>query len=116
VGWLWHALGIAAAMTWEFLWALVLGFVLSAIVHRRPGVDRGAPRPDVEFRAEDRAQAPSALGQLDEAILSLHARGMTTRDIRDHLMPAERAQTHGDTHRWIVLCGNAAIVKEPASA
>src|SRR2546423_12518706 len=30
--WLWHALGIAGAMAWEILWALVLGFALSAVV------------------------------------------------------------------------------------
>jgi hypothetical protein len=27
-----HALGLAAAMGWEILWALILGFVLSAII------------------------------------------------------------------------------------
>jgi uncharacterized membrane protein YraQ (UPF0718 family) len=27
-----HALGIAASMTWEILWALILGFALSAMV------------------------------------------------------------------------------------
>jgi hypothetical protein len=32
VDWLWHALSIAASMTWEALWALILGFTLSAIV------------------------------------------------------------------------------------
>jgi uncharacterized protein len=32
VGWLWHALAIAGSMTWEVLWALILGFGLSAIV------------------------------------------------------------------------------------
>src|ERR1051325_10093362 len=32
MGWLWHALSIAASMTWEILWALILGFGLSAIV------------------------------------------------------------------------------------
>src|SRR2546430_15949925 len=32
MGWLWHALAIAGSMTWEILWALVLGFVLSAVV------------------------------------------------------------------------------------
>jgi uncharacterized protein len=30
--WLWHALAIAASMTWEVLWALILGFGLSALV------------------------------------------------------------------------------------
>jgi uncharacterized membrane protein YraQ (UPF0718 family) len=32
MGWLWHALAIAGSMTWEILWALVLGFTLSAVV------------------------------------------------------------------------------------
>lgn len=32
MGWLWHALMIAASMTWEILWALILGFTLSAVV------------------------------------------------------------------------------------
>jgi uncharacterized protein len=32
MNWLWHALAIAGSMTWEVLWALVLGFWLSAIV------------------------------------------------------------------------------------
>jgi uncharacterized membrane protein YraQ (UPF0718 family) len=32
MGWLWHALAIAGSMTWEILWALVLGFALSAMV------------------------------------------------------------------------------------
>jgi uncharacterized membrane protein YraQ (UPF0718 family) len=32
MGWLWHALAIAGSMTWEILWALILGFALSAIV------------------------------------------------------------------------------------
>jgi uncharacterized membrane protein YraQ (UPF0718 family) len=32
MGWLWHALSIAGSMTWEILWALILGFALSAIV------------------------------------------------------------------------------------
>src|SRR3954467_548945 len=30
--WLWHALTIAGSMTWEILWALILGFTLSAVV------------------------------------------------------------------------------------
>jgi len=29
---LWHALSIGGAMAWEILWALILGFLLSAIV------------------------------------------------------------------------------------
>src|SRR5256886_7272124 len=32
MGWLWHALAIAGSMTWEILWALILGFALSAVV------------------------------------------------------------------------------------
>jgi uncharacterized membrane protein YraQ (UPF0718 family) len=32
MGWLWHALTIAGSMTWEILWALILGFTLSAVV------------------------------------------------------------------------------------
>jgi uncharacterized protein len=48
--WLWHALGLAGAMTWEILWALVLGFALSAVVQavvRRETVVRllGDDRP-----------------------------------------------------------------------
>ncbi|MBO0885429.1 MAG: IS256 family transposase [Mycobacterium sp.] len=37
------------------------------------------------------------LGQLDEAILSLYARGMTTRDIRDHLAEVYDAQVSHET-------------------
>ncbi len=43
MGWLWHALAVAASMTWEILWALILGFLLSAIVQavvRREAVVR----------------------------------------------------------------------------
>jgi uncharacterized protein len=43
MGWLWHALGIAGSMTWEILWALVLGFTLSAVVQavvRRETISR----------------------------------------------------------------------------
>jgi uncharacterized membrane protein YraQ (UPF0718 family) len=32
MGWMWHALAIAGSMTWEILWALILGFALSAVV------------------------------------------------------------------------------------
>src|SRR3974377_698609 len=34
-----HALSITAGMTWEILWALILGFTLSAVV--QAGVGRG---------------------------------------------------------------------------
>jgi uncharacterized membrane protein YraQ (UPF0718 family) len=47
MGWLWHALAIAGAMTWEILWALVLGFALSAVVQavvRRETVIRAMGR------------------------------------------------------------------------
>src|SRR2546430_4678651 len=43
VDWLWHALAIAGSMTWEILWALILGFALSAVVQavvRRESVVR----------------------------------------------------------------------------
>ena len=40
MGWLWHALAIAGSMTWEILWALILGFTLSAVV--QAVVRRGA--------------------------------------------------------------------------
>src|SRR5215813_2077680 len=43
MGWLWHALSIAGSMTWEILWALILGFGLSAVVQavvRRESVVR----------------------------------------------------------------------------
>jgi uncharacterized membrane protein YraQ (UPF0718 family) len=50
MGWLWHALAIAGSMTWEILWALILGFLLSAIVQavvRRETITRalGSDRP-----------------------------------------------------------------------
>jgi uncharacterized membrane protein YraQ (UPF0718 family) len=50
MGWLWHALAISGAMTWEILWALILGFTLSAVVQavvRRETVVRamGADSP-----------------------------------------------------------------------
>ena len=32
MGWLGHALAIAGSMTWQILWALILGFTLSAVV------------------------------------------------------------------------------------
>src|SRR5437773_9393352 len=32
MGWVWRALAIAGSMTWEVLWALILGFALSAVV------------------------------------------------------------------------------------
>src|ERR1700684_1478470 len=47
-----HALAISGSMTWEILWALILGFALSAVVQAvvrrstgvgRPGDDRPAP-------------------------------------------------------------------------
>jgi uncharacterized membrane protein YraQ (UPF0718 family) len=41
--WLWRALAIAGSMTWQILWALILGFALSAVVQavvRRESVTR----------------------------------------------------------------------------
>jgi hypothetical protein len=35
IGAIGHALELAASMTWEILWALIVGFALSAIVQRR---------------------------------------------------------------------------------
>jgi len=49
VGWLWHALAIAGSMTWEILWALILGFALSAVVQavvRRESVTRALGTDD----------------------------------------------------------------------
>ena len=51
-----HALAIAASMTWEILWALILGFMLSAVVQavvRREDVVRlmGDDRPRPRRRA-----------------------------------------------------------------
>src|SRR4051812_11935021 len=43
MNWLWQALAIAGSMTWEILWALILGFALSAVVQavvRRESVVR----------------------------------------------------------------------------
>src|SRR5689334_3793815 len=48
--WLWHALAIAGSMTWEILWALILGFGLSAVVQavvRRESVTRALGRESV---------------------------------------------------------------------
>lgn len=41
--WLWHALTIAGSMIWDIRWALILGFVPSAVVQavvRRPALKR----------------------------------------------------------------------------
>ena len=49
MGWLWHALAIAGSMTWEILWALILGFALSAVVQavvRRESVTRALGTDD----------------------------------------------------------------------
>ena len=41
-----HALSRTGAMTWEIIWALILGFALSAVVQARgaPVDDRAAAR------------------------------------------------------------------------
>ena len=49
MGWLWHALAIGGSMTWEILWALILGFALSAVVQavvRRESVTRALGTDD----------------------------------------------------------------------
>ena len=51
-----HALEVSAAMTWEILWALILGFTLSAVVQavvRRDAIVRalGDDRPRSLMRA-----------------------------------------------------------------
>src|SRR6266513_1308448 len=65
MGWLWHALAIAGSMTWEILWALILGFLLSAIVQsvvRRETVIRalGSDGPAALARATGLGMASSS--------------------------------------------------------
>jgi uncharacterized membrane protein YraQ (UPF0718 family) len=65
MGWLWHALAIAASMTWEILWALILGFTLSAVVQavvRRESVVRalGSDSPAALLRATGLGMASSS--------------------------------------------------------
>ena len=60
-----HALAIAGAMTWEILWALVLGFCLSAIVQalvRRESITRhiGEDRPKSLAIASGRGAASTS--------------------------------------------------------
>ena len=49
------------------------------------GGDRGAARPQRDVRAEDRPQARTRFRGFDDKILSMYARGMTTREIQGHL-------------------------------
>jgi uncharacterized membrane protein YraQ (UPF0718 family) len=60
-----HALGISAAMTWEVLWALILGFILSAVVQAvisRESIARllGDDRPKTLARATGLGAASSS--------------------------------------------------------
>jgi putative transposase len=52
---------------------------------------------DASFAPQIVPKRRRRLGQLDEAILSLYARGMTTRDIRDHLAEVYAAQVSHET-------------------
>ena len=65
MGWLWHALTIAGSMTWEILWALILGFALSAVVQavvRRETVVRvlGSDSPSALMAATGLGMASSS--------------------------------------------------------
>ena len=55
---LWRALSFAAGMTWEILWALVLGFLLSAIVQARPVAMVEADREAREIRGDAGGKHP----------------------------------------------------------
>src|SRR4051794_14144804 len=71
--WLWHALAIAGAMTWEILWALILGFALSAVVQavvRRESVVRalGSDRPGALGAATGLGMASSSCSYASVAL------------------------------------------------
>ena len=54
-----HALAMAGSMTWEILWALILGFALSAVVQavvRRETSSAGRRRPPRTLAGRDRAR------------------------------------------------------------
>jgi uncharacterized membrane protein YraQ (UPF0718 family) len=73
MGWLWHALAIAGSMTWEILWALILGFALSAIVQavvRRETVIRalGNDRPRALAAATGLGMASSSCSYASVAL------------------------------------------------
>jgi uncharacterized membrane protein YraQ (UPF0718 family) len=73
MSWLWHALAIAASMTWEILWALILGFTLSAVVQavvRRETVIRamGSDSPAALARATGLGMASSSCSYASVAL------------------------------------------------
>jgi uncharacterized membrane protein YraQ (UPF0718 family) len=73
MGWLWHALAISGAMTWQILWALILGFALSAIVQaavRRESVRRalGSDRPKALAAATGLGMASSSCSYASVAL------------------------------------------------
>ena len=73
MSWLWHALAIAGSMTWEILWALILGFTLSAVVQavvRRETVIRamGSDSPAALARATGLGMASSSCSYASVAL------------------------------------------------
>jgi uncharacterized membrane protein YraQ (UPF0718 family) len=73
MSWLWHALAIAGSMTWEILWALILGFTLSAVVQavvRRETVIRamGSDSPAALARAAGLGMASSSCSYASVAL------------------------------------------------
>ena len=73
MSWLWHALAIAGSMTWEILWALILGFTLSAVVQavvRRETVIRamGSDSPAALARATGLGMASSSCSYASMAL------------------------------------------------
>jgi uncharacterized membrane protein YraQ (UPF0718 family) len=73
MGWLWHALSIAGSMTWEILWALILGFTLSAVVQavvRRESVTRalGSDSPGALAAATGLGMASSSCSYASVAL------------------------------------------------
>jgi uncharacterized membrane protein YraQ (UPF0718 family) len=73
MGWLWHALAIAGSMTWEILWALILGFTLSGVVQalvRRETIIRamGSDGPAALARASGLGMASSSCSYASVAL------------------------------------------------
>src|SRR5438067_10634429 len=101
MGWLWHALAIAGSMTWEILWALILGFLLSAIVQavvRRETIIRAlaSDRPRSLAAATGLGMASSSCSYAAVALarsLFRKGRGLHRGDgVRDRLhQPRRRA-------------------------
>ncbi len=73
MGWLWHALAIAGSMTWQILWALILGFTLSGVVQalvRRETIIRamGSDSPAAVARASGLGMASSSCSYASVAL------------------------------------------------